>query len=321
MSRLVPFLFLSALIHVGIMSGLDALNCWNPVCAGHDAAAHREIFVTLVNDLDQTAQAETPASADSAPSVPDASPAKKETSAPEKTPDPQPPKEVAEQPEPETENTRADHHLLAREVQDSSIDLRSGEEGTQPELNQDPKPVLTEKPPVEAVETPHPDEADSRDAKPPDPKKSEEEADHTSDVPEPTKQKTEKKHPGRTASTASQASQQSAQSSFRAAGGHDLPDLRASILAAIQEACYYPREALRKKVSGRAVVKFTLFRDGRVELLEVFRSSGSKLLDDAATAIVRKAAKNFPRIPRSSYRERISYVVPIDFRPKQKSRK
>lgn len=331
MTRLVPFLLVSALIHVGIMTGFDSLRSRDPVVAGHDAGSQRQIFVTLVEDRQQTAESETPESADSAPSQAANLPDRNETDATDQPVEPPPPEEVVE-PEraekPENQEMTGDHRLLARAVQDTAVDLSSGPEGLQPERTGDPEPptpdhmpVPKEKIPEKAVEEPRTDKTGPERTKSHDPKTGDEDVVQKLDMDEPPDAPTESEKPTKTASKASQAAQQSARSSFMAASGHDLPDLRASILAAIREACYYPRKALRKRISGRALVKFTILRDGRVEIEELVRSSGSKLLDDAATRIVRKAARNFPSIPESSYRERISYVVPIDFKPRQNPRK
>lgn len=306
MNRLIPYLVISSVIHVGILTGFDRLTWLDPVVAGHGAAS-REIFVTIVAEREQTAEAETPASENATPSEAATPPEEKK---PETKEEP-PPDEVVEPDREEDKEIASDHQLLARTVEDPQVDLKTGEEGAEPELTPTPKPEV-EKTTSEEVRK-KPDE-------PEEPEITDEEVIQAWDVEEPKKpDETEK--PIKTASKSAEAAQQSALSSFRAVSGNDLPDLRASVLAAIQQACYYPKRALRKKVSGRALVKFTLFRDGHIEALELLRSSGSKHLDKAATAIVEKAAGKFPKIPQTCLRDWISYVVPIDFQPRKSWRK
>jgi periplasmic protein TonB len=101
------------------------------------------------------------------------------------------------------------------------------------------------------------------------------------------------------------------------AGGSDMEDFRSRILAAIREAIYFPKEALTRKKHGEIVVRFTVNRDGSVSDLSVVQASGSPFLDEAALAIIRRAAKAFPSIPVSLAPDRISYAVPIHFKEKR----
>ena len=56
----------------------------------------------------------------------------------------------------------------------------------------------------------------------------------------------------------------------------------------------YPDEAKRRKLYGNLVLAVTLRPDGTVEDLRLLRSSGHKLLDDAAKRIVSLAAPYAP---------------------------
>lgn len=59
----------------------------------------------------------------------------------------------------------------------------------------------------------------------------------------------------------------------------------------------YPDEARREQVHGQLVLTVALRRNGSIRSIDVIQSSGHKLLDDAATRIVRLAAP-FPPIPK-----------------------
>ena len=56
----------------------------------------------------------------------------------------------------------------------------------------------------------------------------------------------------------------------------------------------YPDEARRRKLYGSLILRVSLKADGTIEEIEVRRSSGYKLLDDAAIRIVRLAAPYAP---------------------------
>ncbi|MBV9783984.1 MAG: energy transducer TonB [Acidisphaera sp.] len=64
---------------------------------------------------------------------------------------------------------------------------------------------------------------------------------------------------------------------------------RAALSAWLQAHKTYPQAARRNGEEGRAVVRFTVDRDGRVLDVELVGSSGSQSLDDAAQAMLRGA--------------------------------
>ena len=113
----------------------------------------------------------------------------------------------------------------------------------------------------------------------------------------------------------------SEESRFNAVRGRDRADFRDKVLAAIRGASYYPRKARNKRKHGQATVGFIIRNDGSLESLKIIESSGSKLLDEAAMNILRKAASRFPSIPESLSGNRISYVVPIIFKKKRSRKK
>ena len=70
----------------------------------------------------------------------------------------------------------------------------------------------------------------------------------------------------------------------------DLGDAwRAALAAWLQAHKTYPEPARRAGIEGRAVLRFTLDRSGAVHEVTLLQSSGSTLLDTAATALLRGA--------------------------------
>lgn len=96
--------------------------------------------------------------------------------------------------------------------------------------------------------------------------------------------------------------------------GDRMDEFKLKLLAAIHDAAYYPRKALRSQKFGEVMVSFTLLDDGKLENLKVDHSSGSNILDEAALQILTNAAEKFPRIPDYSSQKKLTYVVPITFR-------
>ena len=65
--------------------------------------------------------------------------------------------------------------------------------------------------------------------------------------------------------------------------------------------------------TGEAHVRFLVHADGSVSGIEVVKSAGSSVLDDAARATVQRAAP-FPPIPASAQRANWSFTMPLRFR-------
>ncbi|NKC15373.1 MAG: TonB family protein [Gammaproteobacteria bacterium] len=68
----------------------------------------------------------------------------------------------------------------------------------------------------------------------------------------------------------------------------------------------YPDEARRKRLSGKLTLNVRLTADGSVKRVNVSKSSGQKVLDDAAIRIVRLSAPFAPFPP--SFRDEIDYL-------------
>lgn len=82
----------------------------------------------------------------------------------------------------------------------------------------------------------------------------------------------------------------------------------------LRRALRYPKKARSRKIRGTTVVRFSVTGSGGIANLRVARGSGSKVLDDAALATVRRAAP-FPRIPAEARRKSWVFTVPLEFTP------
>jgi protein TonB len=75
----------------------------------------------------------------------------------------------------------------------------------------------------------------------------------------------------------------------------------------------YPPEALSAKQQGSVVVGFTIARDGAVSDARIEKSSGSRLLDAATLALLRRAAP-VPPLPDSFKGGAARVKFPIDYK-------
>lgn len=90
------------------------------------------------------------------------------------------------------------------------------------------------------------------------------------------------------------------------------PTWEGQVLAALNAAKRYPREASRNRQQGVPWVRFVMDRDGRVRSARVVRSSGFDALDREAEALPLRASP-LPRPPESVKGDRIELTVPIEF--------
>lgn len=290
MIRLAPFLMVSLLIHGFV---LCAHSPWaNTTNApGHQGAPDDRVFVSLEAETESLASAPTPSTVDSARSQ-ESTPQKRAVNEPQpKAPSPAPP----EQPDkaPISHEARPSESVLAVTADkpapnlDVPEEMRSeAEEVAPPKEPQtvDDKPALTEQTPAK---------------KPP--KEENKEDRSQADAPK---------------SVASVAQVASNRSSFRSTRGHELVDFKAKVIAAIRAASYYPKKAARSKKHGKVVVKFRIWKEGKVDNIVVVSSSGAKILDEAAVTILEKAAEDFPKVPASFRGDHLTYAAPIVFKAK-----
>ncbi len=86
----------------------------------------------------------------------------------------------------------------------------------------------------------------------------------------------------------------------------------AALHRALQEAMQYPRRAKRRRQEGVALVEFTVYREGRLEGIQLRESSGFPILDEAALNTVR-AIKQFKPIPEELSKNMLTLAIPIRF--------
>ena len=89
----------------------------------------------------------------------------------------------------------------------------------------------------------------------------------------------------------------------------------ARIRAAIARKRVYPREARRRGVQGRAVLRMSVSRSGTLLAVSIARSSGSRALDQAALTAVRRASP-YPAAPSGLPGARHRFTIPLTFKVK-----
>lgn len=98
------------------------------------------------------------------------------------------------------------------------------------------------------------------------------------------------------------------------AGNASVSDYQAKIRRKIRASLIYPSEARAIRSRGRVVVRFVVTSNGRISSIGVARSSGSRHLDTAALATVRRSAP-FPKIPAAAGRRSWPFIISLNFRP------
>ena len=115
-------------------------------------------------------------------------------------------------------------------------------------------------------------------------------------------------------SAASAPSVASVERSFIPAAGAGEEVFNSKVLSAIKSAIFFPKKAVQEKHHGEVVVKFTVWKDGRLDDVTIIKSSGSQHLDEAVVKILEKASRNFPEFPVHTAREKLEFVAPILFK-------
>jgi len=80
----------------------------------------------------------------------------------------------------------------------------------------------------------------------------------------------------------------------------------------VRQFFYYPPAALATRTTGVVTMRFAVRRNGRIDRLEIRKSSGNAMLDKAATDIMRKA-QPLPPIPDRMQVDRVEGDLPINF--------
>lgn len=90
------------------------------------------------------------------------------------------------------------------------------------------------------------------------------------------------------------------------------PAYAASLLAWLERYRRYPRAAQVRGIEGRVVLRLRIAANGRLDLVELERSSGEPLLDAAAIDMARRADP-VPALPRGMDGRRLEMLVPVSF--------
>ncbi len=80
----------------------------------------------------------------------------------------------------------------------------------------------------------------------------------------------------------------------------------------IEQKKSYPRQAKTLGHEGRSEIRFSILPDGTLSSIELRKSSGSDILDEAALTLVRQVRKLSP-FPDSLKLSRIDLILPIDY--------
>jgi TonB family protein len=80
----------------------------------------------------------------------------------------------------------------------------------------------------------------------------------------------------------------------------------------IANAKYYPRMARRRGMEGQPVIAFTLDRRGQLTKVDLAKTSGYQLLDQAALDAVQQGAP-YPEIPAPLKMNSFQFKLPISF--------
>ena len=100
------------------------------------------------------------------------------------------------------------------------------------------------------------------------------------------------------------------------AGNAAVSNYPGKVQRKLRRSVRYPSKARSKKLRGTAYVRFVVDSGGQVTASGIAHSSGSKVLDAAALATVRRAAP-FPKIPQAANRRSWSFTVPVEFTPRR----
>lgn len=75
----------------------------------------------------------------------------------------------------------------------------------------------------------------------------------------------------------------------------------------------YPAQARRQRAQGTVKVRFTIDRNGRLLSHQMVSSSGHRLLDQEAEAMLKRASP-MPTIPAALNRSRLTVTLPVNFK-------
>jgi protein TonB len=246
--------------------------------------------------------------------MPEAPPAEAAPETPAEETPPEPPEETAEPdpPPPEPVAESEPPPVEPPPPTDQTLPPAEAETGELPARPEEPPPVVEEVPPVEE---PTPEVEPEPEERAPDPA--------TVPTPRAKPERTEVAEAAPPKPAAPPPSAPSAPSSAPRSGGAGAGGAaqtagkaaesayRAKVAAQLARKKFYPSAARRDRLTGRTTVRFTLNASGRVTAANVVRSAGSRVLDQAALEMVRRAAP-YPPIPKG-LGATITIQAPIGF--------
>jgi protein TonB len=172
-----------------------------------------------------------------------------------------------------------------------------------------PRPKALDEPAPQAKPTPEPPEAREAPAK----KQPVAEPKPTPKAEEPPKKKRQASvggAGGADEADSAAAAQSGGKGQSSAAAKAAVDKYPAQVQARLRRALRMPKNA--KGAQGEVHVSFVVAQKGKASQIAVVRSSGSKALDDAAIATVKRAAP-FPPIPEASGRSTWQFTMPLVF--------
>jgi len=75
----------------------------------------------------------------------------------------------------------------------------------------------------------------------------------------------------------------------------------------------YPERALKRRKTGEGSIRLEISADGSVSQMTILRSTNTPILDDELLAMVKRASP-FPAFPRDLRKDRVAFVIPVEFR-------
>lgn len=140
--------------------------------------------------------------------------------------------------------------------------------------------------------------------------------------PPQKKQRAQKGDRGKSAQTAKKGKsegsrtggQQSTGKAKKGTGNASVSNYPGKVTRKLKRSVRYPKKARSKRLTGTTLVRFRVSANGAVSAVGISQSSGSKVLDAAALASVKRAAP-FPKIPAAAGRETWNFTVPLHFKP------
>lgn len=226
-----------------------------------------------------------------------------ETSEPATEPEPAAPTEPEDDPVTEPMPEAAPESLPPPDAETGELAARPETVTIAAEESELPPPEVADEPP-EAEEAPpsdiptprlKPERTDVADADPPPEPKVERETPKKT-PPTPAKPAAPPPSAPSAPSSAARSGGAGGGGVSQTAGSAAASAYRAKVAAQLKRKRFYPNAARRDRLTGSATVSFTLNASGKVTAVRVVRSSGKKILDEAAIEMVRRASP-YPPIP------------------------